>query len=300
MAAYIGAGIFHALLIGALLFNYNSKPKSLDADYAEKVDVVKATTVDESEIQQKQNELKQKEREEKARKDREKRELEELKKDKEKLAEDKRQEEKQLEELQKEKEKSQEEAAKLEQQRKEIALKKAQEEAKAKKEAEERAKRLAEQKRKDEKARQERLVEQKRQEEAERIRIEEQELNLRREMQERLAREQAMIAEQRAQERATTLSAKYSALIKQRVQPKISVSPEFSKSLVTQMNVKLSPSGDVRNVRIIESSGNPAYDRAVETAIYASSPLPIPSRSEDPEVNKIFQDLFLYFPNDVR
>lgn len=42
--------------------------------------------------------------------------------------------------------------------------------------------------------------------------------------------------------------------------------------LVTQL-----PTGDVLHIKLLKSSGNPAYDTAVERAILKSSPLPLPS-----------------------
>ena len=36
------------------------------------------------------------------------------------------------------------------------------------------------------------------------------------------------------------------------------------------------PTGEIVGVKLIKSSGNTAYDQAVERAIYKSSPLPIP------------------------
>jgi colicin import membrane protein len=46
--------------------------------------------------------------------------------------------------------------------------------------------------------------------------------------------------------------------------------------LVTQL-----PTGDVLNIKLVRSSGNPAYDLAVERAILKSSPLPLPSNPRD-------------------
>ena len=42
--------------------------------------------------------------------------------------------------------------------------------------------------------------------------------------------------------------------------------------LVTQL-----PTGEVLLIKLLKSSGNPAYDAAVERAILKSSPLPLPS-----------------------
>jgi colicin import membrane protein len=285
--AYTAAGLVHAVIIGALLFNFASKPDSIEADFAEKVDVVKATTVEESEIEKQRNALAEQEREKRRQQELERERLKQLK-------DDAKKEEQRIEDLKKQQQKEREEAAELERQRKEIALKKQQEEAKRKKEEQERIAREA----RERKQREERLK--KEQEELERIRKEQQELEARRRFQEQLAADEARARAQRAKERATTLSSKYAALIKQKVQPKITISPDFSPTLSTRMNVTLTSLGEVRGVRIIQSSGNSAYDRAVETAIYASSPLPIPSREEDPEVNTMFQDLTLNFSIDGR
>jgi colicin import membrane protein len=56
--------------------------------------------------------------------------------------------------------------------------------------------------------------------------------------------------------------------------PGIQGNPE-AKFEVTQL-----PSGDVLNVRLLRSSGNPALDAAVERAIRKSSPLPKPAQPE--------------------
>lgn len=294
MVAYIAAGIVHAVIIGALVFNFSSRPESIETDFAEKVDVVKATTVDESEIKRKQDEIKRQEREKQRKKQA----------DRDRLKRERERELKKIEDLKKQQLQEKIKAEELQQQRKEIALKKKQEEEQRKLEAQERLQqRLREEearKKREADLAKKRQQEKLRQQELDRIVREEQELQAMREMKERLAREEALIAKQRAEQRATTLASKYGALIKQRVRPKITISPDFSPTLSTRMNVKLSPSGGVQSVRVIESSGNRAYDRAVETAIYASSPLPIPSREEDPDVNSMFQDLTLNFSIDGR
>jgi len=275
MIAYIATGLVHAVIIGALLFNFTSKRETVDAAYAEKVDVVKATTIDESEIKKQQDKLKQKERDKQREKERERKRLEDLKKKSE-------QEQKRIEELKNRQKLEQKKAEELEQQRKTIALKKQQEEAERKRKAEE--------------ARKKKIAEDKRRAELARIEREQQEIEKQRRLNESLAAEEAFIAEQRAKQRATTLLSKYSALIKQKVARYRTISPDFERWRTTKVNVKLSPSGDVESVRIVKSSGDVRYDRSVETAIYQSTPLPIPSVAEDVEVNKLFQDLNLDFP----
>jgi colicin import membrane protein len=44
--------------------------------------------------------------------------------------------------------------------------------------------------------------------------------------------------------------------------------------------VKLLPTGEVTEVRLLKSSGNSAYDEAVERAIRKSSPLPLPAERD--------------------
>lgn len=287
--AYIAAGLVHAAIIAALIFNFTSSPESIDAQYAEKVDVVKATTVNESDIQKQQNEIKQREREARAEKKRKERELERLKQQSE-------EETQRIEDLKEQQQIEQDKAEELEQQRKEIALNRKREEEKQKEEALKRKKQAEARKRKEREEAKKRAAELAAQKkELDRMRREEEEMRARRELSERLAREEAMEADRRAKQRVTSLQSKYAALIKEKVYPKITISPDFSPSLSSQMNVKLSSSGDVRVVRLIQSSGNSAYDRAVETAIYASSPLPIPSEAENSEVHRQFQNLNLNF-----
>jgi colicin import membrane protein len=45
-------------------------------------------------------------------------------------------------------------------------------------------------------------------------------------------------------------------------------------------SVTLLPGGEVLDIRLVKSSGVPAYDAAVERAIRAAEPLPVPSEPE--------------------
>jgi len=279
--AYVAAGLVHALIIAALLVNFTSDPEPIDAAFAEKVDVVKATTVDESEIKRQQDKLKQEDREKQRKKELERKRLEQLKKDT-------AQEQKKIEDLKKKQKLEQDRAVELENQRKAIALKKQQEEEKRRLEK-------IEQQRKDKLAADKRERERLEREELERIKREEQELLAQQQMNQLLAQEEAFLAEQRAKERATTLLAKYTALITEKVKRYRTISPDFERWRTTTMNVKLSSSGAVQSVRIVKSSGSDRYDRSVETAIYQASPLPIPAAADDPGVNREFQNLNISF-----
>ncbi|MDD5330096.1 MAG: energy transducer TonB [Sulfuricella sp.] len=60
--------------------------------------------------------------------------------------------------------------------------------------------------------------------------------------------------------------------------------------------VSLLPTGEVLNVKLSRSSGNTAYDNAVERAIHKASPLPLPA---DPSLVGRFRELKLKFrPNE--
>ena len=275
--AYIATGVVHAAIIGALFVNYSSKTTTIDAAYADKVDVVKATTVPESQIQDQQDKLKKIERDKKRKQNQQRKDLEKLKEQSEL-------EKKRIDDLQKQQKVEKEKTAKLESERKAIALKKQQEEAKRKNE-------LLEQKRKDELA----TKKKKQQEELNRIQREEQELEAQRRMNESIAAEESLIADRLAKQRATTLLGKYTALIKNKVNSERIISPDFERWRTATINVKLSPSGDVLSARTVKSSGSIRYDRSVETAIYQASPLPIPAEAEDPGVNRQFRNLNLIF-----
>ena len=63
-----------------------------------------------------------------------------------------------------------------------------------------------------------------------------------------------------------------------------------------EFEVFLIPTGEVLNVKLSRSSGNPAYDNAVERAIRKASPLPLPT---DPALVGRFRELKLKFrPNE--
>ncbi len=53
---------------------------------------------------------------------------------------------------------------------------------------------------------------------------------------------------------------------------------------------RILPGGDVLDIAIVRSSGNPVYDMAIERAIRSAQPLPVPS---NPELFRQFRNLNL-------
>lgn len=72
--------------------------------------------------------------------------------------------------------------------------------------------------------------------------------------------------------------------------------PDIVGNPQAEFEVSLIPTGEVLNVKLSRSSGNPAYDNAVERAIRKASPLPLPT---DPSLVGKFRELKLKFrPNE--
>ena len=74
--------------------------------------------------------------------------------------------------------------------------------------------------------------------------------------------------------------ADYIAKIKGKVRGNIVLPPDIKGNPEAMFEVTQLPSGEIMNVRLKKSSGNPAWDAATERAILKSSPLPKPAQSE--------------------
>ena len=73
--------------------------------------------------------------------------------------------------------------------------------------------------------------------------------------------------------------AKYKGLIRSQITRNWIFPASYQKGMKCKILVRLIPSGDVVSVRIIQSSGNSAFDRSVEMAVNKASPLPVPKSS---------------------
>jgi colicin import membrane protein len=110
---------------------------------------------------------------------------------------------------------------------------------------------------------------------------------------EQAAREQAERIKQDEQAAATgRLVDQYKAKIMDKIRRNIVMPPDVAKDVRAEFLVTLLPGGSVLPPRLIKSSGNTAYDNAVERAILKSDPLPLPP---DVQLFNRFRELNLVF-----
>lgn len=134
-------------------------------------------------------------------------------------------------------------------------------------------------------------------EKAERVAREKAE-QLAREQAERAARERAEQAERVAREKAEQAAAigrvvdEYTGRIVSKIRRNIYMPPDVADDARAEFLVTLLPGGTVLGARLTRSSGNAAYDSAVERAILKSQPLPLPT---DVAMFNRFRELELVF-----
>lgn len=111
----------------------------------------------------------------------------------------------------------------------------------------------------------------------------------------RVANEQAE-AQRRVAEQAASAQAKLIAEYKERIRAKIQrliqLPPNMQGNPEAEFDVVLLPDGNPLGVKLKRSSGNPAYDNAVERAILRAQPLPLPP---DQALFRYFRELNLAF-----
>jgi len=187
-----------------------------------------------------------------------------------------------------------EEKRKLEQQKLRKAEaernKKIEEDKKRKAEAERTKKAEQEKKRKAEAERKKKAEqEKKRKAEAERKKKAEAEAARRKEAEQAL---QAQLAEEQAQHALS----EYIPHIQAKIQRNWLRPPGSSAGLSCLILVKLIPGGEVVDAKVVRSSGDPLFDRSVETAVLKASPLPLP---QDTAMFKHFREIqFVFIPDE--
>ena len=95
--------------------------------------------------------------------------------------------------------------------------------------------------------------------------------------QKRLEQEEAAAALRQAElkKKQTTID-KYMNLIEARIYQHWIKPPSASEGKVAELDVRLIPSGEVINIELSKSSGDPVYDKSVVAAVKRASPLPLP------------------------
>jgi colicin import membrane protein len=116
------------------------------------------------------------------------------------------------------------------------------------------------------------------------------------EVKQQAAEKQALL-DRLAKEQAATqarLYQEYVQKIRSRIKQYIVEPPNLQGNPQVEFEVRLLPGGEVleASLRLKHSSGNPAYDQAVERAILRASPLPLPP---DPATFNMFRELNLRF-----
>jgi TonB family protein len=119
----------------------------------------------------------------------------------------------------------------------------------------------------------------------------------------RIAREELSSVEQQEQATATAgeMSASFVALIRQTVVNYWSRPPSARNGMEAELAIKLVPTGEVVDVRVIRSSGNTAFDRSAVNAVQKAGAFPELQKLPSGEFEKQFRNFTLLFkPEDLR
>ncbi len=292
--AFVFALLAHVALLVFLFvgLDWNIRPP---AGGAPRPKAIQAVAVDEARVQA---ELKKLEEAEKRRQREAEARLRKLREEARKAEQKRIQEQKRLAELKRKREQEAKRRAELERKKKLEAKRKA--ELKRKQEAERKRREEAERKRRAEEKRKAELAAKKKREEEARRKAEEEarrkaeeakrraEEEARRKaeeerrkaaeaaLKEQLAAEQAALAAEQAR-RDQRIVDQYIAAIRQKVERNWIQPATSRKGLFCLVQVSLIPGGEVTSVQIVQGSGDAAFDRSVEAAVYRASPLPLPS-----------------------
>ncbi|MCG6872238.1 MAG: cell envelope integrity protein TolA [Gammaproteobacteria bacterium] len=256
------------LAVLAMSFDWHAKPAGAAAKPVTEP-VVQASVVDAGEVEKEISKLKQKELVREKKEAEQQQRLKKLLSDARQAESKRKAEEKHLAKLKADKQKLEKER-KAEQQR--LATLEKQRKAEAEKE-----RKLAAEKKRKQKERQAALEKKKADEKKQAAE----------DMQEQLAAEQQ-------QRQAMSALDRFIPMIQQHVRRHWNQPPN-ALNMVSKVRVRLTPGGEVLNAAVVLSSGNAAFDRSVEYAVYRSSPLPLPS---DPALARLLRKESIVFTFD--
>jgi len=282
--AAVLAVIAHVIFIAVLLVSFTFSDDEEVGHKGPKLEVIKAEAIDEKQINA----------ERKRKRDAEQRQQQKIK------DQARKKKEAQLREKKRKADKKKKQAA--EKKRKEQKKKQVAAEKKRKKKQATEKKRKAELKKKQERKKQ--LAEEKKRKEIERQRIEEEERKHQQEMARQDAEMQQKLAVDRQRQTAARQAAnqreisKYLGLIKNSVTRHWTLPSADVGGLNCEVKVRIIPNGEVIDVQIIKSSGNLAFDRSVEKAVYRAAPLPVPS-IDSGLFDEFREVIFAFEPRDI-
>ncbi|MGS2723785.1 cell envelope integrity protein TolA [Porticoccus sp. GXU_MW_L64] len=97
------------------------------------------------------------------------------------------------------------------------------------------------------------------------------------------------------------VASSYLAIIQRRVSGNWSRPPSARLGMEAEVVIQLVPTGRVTSVRIVKSSGNPAFDQSVEQAVNKADSFPELKNLESRVFEKYFRNLRMVFrPEDLR
>lgn len=105
------------------------------------------------------------------------------------------------------------------------------------------------------------------------------------------ARQEAERARAAAQDARQKVFNEYVDKIRAKIRSRANVPDTVTGKPNVQIQIRILPGGDVLDIRVLKSSGNRAYDTAIERAIRSAQPLPVPDASS--ELFPQFRDLIL-------
>ncbi len=264
----IGVSLFvHLVAIGLLVMNFERTPEPRHAAATPEVEPIQAAVAERAAVEAELEKLRAEERRQREAEEARKRRIEQ---EARAAREAREREQKRLAELKRQQEAEKKKQTEAERQRKAAA--------------EVEKKRLAEEKRRQEEAARQKAEAEKRQLEAKRKAEEEARRKAEAEaetkrkaeqaLKEQMAAEEARLAAERQRE-LQSLLARYIGDITAKVQRRW-IRPAGVPDLTCKVLVRQTPVGDVVDVQILQSSGNPLFDRSVESAVRMASPLPSP------------------------
>jgi colicin import membrane protein len=119
--------------------------------------------------------------------------------------------------------------------------------------------------------------------------------DLRRKEEEQAKRDAEKAREEAAVARKSEIDGFKNAII-QKIRSRANVPDTVTGNPEIQVRIRVLPGGEVLDIAITKSSGNPTYDAAIERGIRSASPLPVPPANS--ELFPQFRDLTLNFKHE--